>query len=363
MSTQFLVQPFVWRNWPVPAVLSGWVHVAADRLLVAIPIGAVVWLATRSRRRGPGARIALIGAAVVVGAVLGEVLRLTLDPFADRPDGPAIAGRIVNWILVSAAGAGIVWFWRRQADFATVAAEAGAADARTRRMLFATELEGWRRSVRSARALAHVRQAQDESAALLQLSRVESYRRALQPQTILQSVDALRRLYRSDPAEADALLDTLVGFLRGAVRSLNAERCAFPEELDLAWRYLQLRQRTVGGVGVLSVERSPAAPDIPFPPRLLMPILEAVCLAGCRIDLRAGWRAGAYGLDLAAEGAGAASAVASLRRRIDLLDGEPDLSSRLVATPTAVLWSVRVRRPAAHRARVSVPSSNSGVSS
>jgi hypothetical protein len=94
-----------------------------------------------------------------------------------------------------------------------------------------------------------------------------------------------------------------------------------------------------------------------------MPILEAVCLAGCRVDLRAGWRDGAYGLDLTVEGAGAASAIASLRRRIDLLDEAPDLSSRLVETPTAVLWSVRVRRPAAPRARVSVPSSNSGVSS
>ncbi len=242
LSTQFLVQPFVWRNWPVPAVLGGWLHIVADRLLVAIPIGAAVWLATRSRRPGPGARIALIGAAVVVGAVLGEVLRLTLDPFADRPDGPAIAGRILNWSLVSAAGAGIVWFWRRQADFATVAAEAGAADARTRRMLFATELEGLQRQI--------------------------------EPHFLFNTLATIKSFGRTAPKDAQALLERLFGYLSRNFASAGVSRSNLGAELDLVMAYLDVCAARMGPRLTVIDRIDPSLRACDLPPLMLGTLVE-----------------------------------------------------------------------------------------
>jgi hypothetical protein len=137
------------------------------------------------------------------------------------------------------------------------------------------------------------------------------------------------------------------------MRSLNAETCAFVEELDLAWRYLQLRQRTAGGVGTLSVARAPSAPDVAFPPRVLMPILEAVCLAGWEVDLSAGWDGGAFRFDLAANGAGATPLSASLRLRIARLGEQPGIASRLAEDAHGLVWSLRIER------RMSAPRSDS----
>ena len=41
-STQFLFQPFVWRNWPLDEVLLGWFDVAGWFALVALTISAAV---------------------------------------------------------------------------------------------------------------------------------------------------------------------------------------------------------------------------------------------------------------------------------------------------------------------------------
>jgi hypothetical protein len=217
--------------------------------------------------------------------------------------------------------------------------------------LYLAAYAGWRRSIRSARALARMRQARDESAALLQQGRVESFRRALQPQTILQSVGALRRLYGADPVAGDALLETLVGFLRAAVRSLNAGSSTFPEEIDLACRYLQLRKRAGGGVGALLIGHGPAPPDLPFPPRLLMPVLEAVCLAGGDVSLRTGWREGVYGFDLTVRGAGPDALPTALKRRIAAQGQQPGYSCRLLEDGRYLFWSLRIDRSPAPATR------------
>lgn len=210
--------------------------------------------------------------------------------------------------------------------------------------LYLAAYAGWRRSVRSRRALARMRLARDESAALLQQSQVEAFRRALQPQTILQAVGALRRLYRRDTAEGDALLETLVGFLRPATRSLAADEASFGSELDLASRYLQLRSQTVGGVGELLIDARRNPPDASFPPRLLMPLLEALCLAGGKVGLRAGWQGDDYVLSISAED-GAPDAIApTLRRRLAALANQPGFSSQLIEAPGRLLWVLSIDR-------------------
>jgi signal transduction histidine kinase len=302
LSTQFLIQPFVWRNWPLQAVFAGWLHIAVDRLLVAAPIGLAVWLSTRPSARNPGVRIALIGLAVVIGAGLGELLRLALDPFADRPDGPAIAGRILNWILVSAAGAGIASFWRRQGDLATVAAEAGAADARARRMLLASELEGLQRQI--------------------------------EPHFLFNTLATIKSFGRTAPDDAHALLERLFGYLSRIFALSSARRSSVGAELDLVMAYLDVCAVRMGSRLTVVDQMDPCLRACDLPPLMLGTLVEnairhglAPLAQGGTITL-SGRRAGDDlelcvaddGIGLASEG-GAGIGLANLAARLRLLYG------------------------------------------
>jgi hypothetical protein len=242
LSTQFLVQPFVWRNWPLQAVLGGWLHIAADRLLVALSIGVAVWLATRTGGRGPGVRIALVGLAVVGGAAVGEMLRLALDPFAEQPNASEIVGRVVNWSLVSAAGAGIVIFWRRHGDLATRAAETHASHARARRMLLASELEGLQRQI--------------------------------EPHFLFNTFATIKSFGRTAPEDAQALLERLFGYLSQSHALSGVRRSSVGAELDLAMTYLEVCAVRMGPRLTIVERIDPALRACDLPPLMLGTLVE-----------------------------------------------------------------------------------------
>ncbi|MDQ2859742.1 MAG: histidine kinase, partial [Pseudomonadota bacterium] len=189
--------------------------------------------------------------------------------------------------------------------------------------LYMVAYVGSRRAVRSRRTLVRFQRARDESAALLEESRLEAFRRQLQPATVLDALDALRALYRGRPKDADDLLDVLVGFLRTAVHGLGGETATLSGELDLAGRYLRLRALTAGKVGTLSIESGRPAPEVSFPPRLLTPVLEHLCAAASQVSLRAGWRGDVFAVTLAAEGVGDGALPRPLRQRMAVASERP----------------------------------------
>jgi hypothetical protein len=166
--------------------------------------------------------------------------------------------------------------------------------------LFVTLFAAVRRTARSRQSLARMQQARDEAAALLEESRLEAFRQQLQPRVVIDVLAKLKALYRSDPPRADSLMDLLVGFLRPAARSLQHQAASFAAELDLAGRYLRLRSAMAGDPCLIMTD-SAHPPDAPFPPRLLIPVVERFCLAGRGVSLAAGWRGGSYCADLQAE--------------------------------------------------------------
>ncbi len=152
--------------------------------------------------------------------------------------------------------------------------------------------------------------------ALLEQSRLEAMRRQLQPQTILDALDALRHLYNVDITRADELVDELVGFLRPAVRSLVGDSATIANELDLAQRYLRLRALiTTSALKPGSAHLQPP-PERSFPPRLLMPIVESLSLSGARISLDGVWKGEDYKVILTCEGVSPGALSPRLRRRI-----------------------------------------------
>ena len=63
MSTQLLVQPFVWRNFGWGEIASGWAELAGERLAVSLPIALAIALGSRIPVRTAGRRAGVLGAA------------------------------------------------------------------------------------------------------------------------------------------------------------------------------------------------------------------------------------------------------------------------------------------------------------
>ena len=143
ISTQFLIQPFVWRNWPLDDILAGWFRLAAADALIALSIAAAVIGVTRIRLLSPPARIAALAAALVIGAIAGEML--TRLAGIETP-GPLI-GAALRWLVIAGALTAIYGMWLR-GQLAIAQAEAAEAERAERaRLASATELTVLQRQI------------------------------------------------------------------------------------------------------------------------------------------------------------------------------------------------------------------------
>ena len=100
----------------------------------------------------------------------------------------------------------------------------------------------FQRALRSRRQLAWLQLALSEQAALLEEARLHALRGALQPEILLESVQALRTRYDLDSASADALLDRLVAYLRAATGSARRELSGEAPAPEAVQAYRALRK-------------------------------------------------------------------------------------------------------------------------
>lgn len=147
LSTKFLAQPFVWRDWPLDQVFGGWLRVLLDRVIVAAAIALAVAIGARFSRNAPLRRAPLLALAILAGASTGEGIRIAIDPFAASLDLASVASRVLQWTLICAAVVGIQACWRLQAGSAASAAISAAAEARARRSLLNFQLETLQRQI------------------------------------------------------------------------------------------------------------------------------------------------------------------------------------------------------------------------
>ena len=99
----------------------------------------------------------------------------------------------------------------------------------------------------------------------------------VEPHFLFNTLASVRALVRQDPAQAEATLDALVDFLRATIPKLLEDRglhATLGQQLDLCSSYLALMQVRMGGRLTYDVRADEALRAAPFPPSLLITLVE-----------------------------------------------------------------------------------------
>lgn len=242
MSTQFLTQPFVWQNFDGEQILQGWWLVFRDRLLVTACIAATVFAATLLPQARHDRGFALEFAAIVLGALFGELALAALDPDANRNDAMGISGRVLLWSVSVGAAFGMYLLWQR--------GEAAAA------VQHATEL----RLLRAER--------------LLRRLRIESLQRQIEPHFLFNTLATIRRLQRSSPADGQKLLSRFCEFLRSSLDARADIDSPLGSELAIATAYLDICALRMDGLLTWQMDVAQELRHMSFPRYGLATLLE-----------------------------------------------------------------------------------------
>jgi hypothetical protein len=99
----------------------------------------------------------------------------------------------------------------------------------------------------------------------------------VEPHFLFNTLASVRALVRQDPAQAEATLDALVDFLRATIPKLRDDRrlhATLGQQLDICGSYLALMQVRMGGRLAYAVLADDALRALPFPPSLLITLVE-----------------------------------------------------------------------------------------
>ena len=243
MSTQYLSQPFVWRNWPRDEVLAGWLEVARDRIIVAVCIGLALVAASRLPLATLRRRTAALGLAIIFGAAAGECALLVGGAPGAARNVEAALGQMTRWSIVATSLAAMWYLWRS-------AVEASAA----------------------AHAVA-LRKAQLERQGLE--ARLEVLRGQIEPHFLFNTLATVRRLQQVEPAQGARLLAHFVAYLRSAQPAeAGAPTGTLGQEIDLVRAYLGVVAQRMNGRLTLQFDVADELRAQPFPALTIATLVE-----------------------------------------------------------------------------------------
>jgi hypothetical protein len=134
------------------------------------------------------------------------------------------------------------------------------------------ELGRWQRS-HQAEALAAVH-AQKQQADL----RLGVLQAQVEPHFLFNTLASVRALVRERPEQAEATLDALVDYLRASIPKLRNESVSMHstlgQQLEMCASYLELMRLRTDGRLHYAVVAEPALRELPFPPMLLITLVE-----------------------------------------------------------------------------------------
>ncbi len=200
------------------------------------------WLPART-----GARIAVLAGAVVVGLVAGNLLAGPILGWmwAGEKDAPTLLKEIsamVLWSHVIAAGVLGYFFLIREED---AAAQLHAQDMRRERLT---------RELAEARLM--VMQAQVE------------------PHFLFNTLANVRRLFKTDPGAAHAMLEHLSRYLGAMLPRMRSMDSTLGHELALALAYLSVQKIRMGSRLAIRTDVPDTLASLAFPPMMLVTLVE-----------------------------------------------------------------------------------------
>jgi hypothetical protein len=242
MSTQFLFQPFVWRNWELADIFPAWLEIARDRVIVALAIVAALAAVHGFHPSGRAWRLALQGLAIIIGAGLGEMILAGLGSQNDRMDPISILGRVVCWSLVAAAIGVMRHLWRSGAALAAAEEETRIDEAHLRRLAAST--------------------------------RLESLRRQIEPHFLFNTLATIRRLREIDPERGQHLLGRLFDYMSATLADHDSRRSTLADEIELVRAFLDVCASRMSGRLLVTCDVPEALGALPFPPLILATLAE-----------------------------------------------------------------------------------------
>lgn len=142
-------------------------------------------------------------------------------------------------------------------------------------------------------------------------SQLAAMQARVEPKFLFNTLGHVEALYERDAASADRMLDDLIAYLRAALPQLRGEDSTLAREFELAGAYLRIVQARMGSRLAFVFDISMAAGAIPFPPMLLLPLIENAVRHGLeplplggRIEVRAASHANRLRLAVSDNGLG-----------------------------------------------------------
>jgi signal transduction histidine kinase len=217
VSLQYFAQLFVWRYWPVAEILQGWLYVFRDRLIIALLIAIAIVLLGVTRARRLIVRVALLTAAVLIGAVAGEWIVRWLH---DVPADASLVIYALRWGAIAFAVAGTYYLWRASIDSAAELREESLRNQSVEQQLTNT--------------------------------RLTALRRQIEPHFLFNTLATVRRLHQTDPAVGGEMLANFIDYLRRVLPMLDQTEVPLGEEIQLIQAYLSVvKIRMAGRLNVL----------------------------------------------------------------------------------------------------------------
>jgi len=149
-----------------------------------------------------------------------------------------------------------------------------------------------RNGARMARTLAGAEARSAEARRALLANDLAATQALVDPRFLFETLKLAEHSYEKDPVAGDRVLEALITYLRSALPLLESEPSTLGRQGQLVQAYLQVEQARIGNQLDFAVDVPHELADIPFPPMLVLPLVEDAIRqaieprpAGGRIDV------------------------------------------------------------------------------
>lgn len=118
-------------------------------------------------------------------------------------------------------------------------------------------------------------------------ARVQALQARIRPHFLFNSLNTIASLIPDDPVNAERAIEDLADIFRGSMRRADS-LISLAEELDLAWKYLQMEQRRLGERLSIDWQVSELPEGASILPLTLQPLLENAVAHGIQPRVEAG---------------------------------------------------------------------------